>query len=201
MLQPQRCRRRHGCDDDRNFNEHQLVRGVGGSTSIPALTSSGDSTTSQSDSETSNTTGKGPSESTSNNTTTSSTGGVTETDGSAGESTGRTPVSFEGDYEGIILGECQEFPTGVADVDGSLMFSVFEDTAMSGSADLTVPYSDNTVPLTGTIDEEGAAEATLQVSGSVSCLLTGNADSDGEMTGTFTCVPHACDGLWSASPI
>ena len=121
--------------------------------------------------------------------------------GGSSETTGAPTVSFEGDYAGTILGECQDFPTGVADVDGSLSFSIFEDTAMSGSADLTVPYSDNTVPLTGTINAEGVAEATLQVSGSVSCTLSGNAVGDGEITGTFTCEPHACDGLWSASAL
>ncbi|MCR9166172.1 MAG: hypothetical protein ACE37F_10535 [Nannocystaceae bacterium] len=125
---------------------------------------------------------------------------ATDTSGGSDSTTG-DEVNFEGDYEGIILGDCDDFPTGFVEVDGTLEFAVFETTAVSGSADLTVPYSDNTVPMMGTIDGEGAIEATLTVSGSVSCALVGNASDDGEITGTFTCDPHQCDGLWSASPV
>ena len=108
-------------------------------------------------------------------------------------------VSFEGEYDGTIVGSCDQFPTGFVDVDGTLSFAVFEESAMSGSADLTVPYSDNTVPMTGTIDEQGTVDATLQISGSNACNLIGGAPSDGELSGSFTCPQHECDGLWSAS--
>lgn len=174
--------------------------GAGESSSgMPASGTAASTSTGDSDATT---TGLVETDATSEGGSTTTTGGETTSGGAeegSSDSTTGSPISFEGDYEGVILGDCTEFPTGLVDVDGTLEFAVFEVTAMAGSADLTVPYSDNTVPLSGTIDERGVVAATLDVSGSVSCSLVGNAPGDGEMNGTFTCETHACEGLWSAS--
>lgn len=189
-------------DETTTTGSQTTTAGQGAGESSSGMAMSGTAASTSTSGSDATTPGAMETETTSEDGSSTTTSGETTTSGAeegSSDSTSGNPISFEGDYEGVILGDCTEFPTGLVDVDGTLEFAVFEVTAMSGSADLTVPYSDNTVPLSGTIDEKGAVAATLDVSGSVSCSLVGNAPGDGEMNGTFTCETHACEGLWSAS--